>query len=235
MEGSSELVPTRAIIYLPSIWSLSDTSPQAAAPTWLQRPPCEYQPPPTPTAPAPPPPRCHRPRSPLATPSPGLPASPALPSPWVRRPGGFWSLFRVLLLLLPPSARLSGDAGCCAVLGNLGFSPWFWGSVHLSCFALPTSLSSGWAAWVSTMLWAPTLSLGITLDNPSAARSGACGGCQGLFPPWFGPQDPTPLEMLPKRCYPLPSQKTEGAQRALPPPCALQSQGETCRSIPYPS
>lgn len=104
-----------------------------------------------------------------------------------------------------------------------------WGSAHgfgalcIFLLALSTSLSSDWAACVSTMLWAPTLSLGITFDNISAAKCGDCGECQRLFPLWFGAQDPMPLEMLPKGWFPLPIRKLGGHREPYHhPPCPAE-------------
>lgn len=99
------------------------------------------------------------------------------------------------------------------------------GALCIFLLALFTSLSSGWAACVSTMLWAPTLSLGITFDNISAAKSGACGGCRRLFPLWFGAQDPMPLEMLPKGWFPLPIQKLGGHREPYHPPVPCRAGG----------
>lgn len=191
--GSRELVPARAIIYLPSLWSLIDTSPQAAAATWLLRPACEYQ-----NSGVPPlsrhcrAPRCCR-RTPFRVP-PSLPASHALFLPAACGGDDFCGFLGCpeMLPLLPVERRRwvlrrsAGIRGSALVLGAL--------RIFLLALSASFSPSSG----SRDAFCAHSCPLGQPLASPwqELAKSGACGGCRGLPHPQFGLLDPMPQEIV---------------------------------------
>lgn len=114
-----------------------------------------------------------------------------------------------------------------------------WGSAHgfgalcIFLLALSTSLSSGWTAWVSTMFWACTLSLGITFDKPLSSQIWCLWRMSEALPTMVWSTGPHASGDVTQGAVPPAHPKARGAQRALPPrPMPCRAGGRCAAAFP---